>query len=61
LVSPGETPKANVDAKLQLLEPLHKKLSTNSFVIRMGQTLEIAVWRALSTQADLKSSGPTEI
>lgn len=39
--------KARVDERLAVLEPIHRRLTDGTFTSRMGQTLEIAIFRAL--------------
>ncbi len=39
--------KARVDERLAVLEPLHHRLTAGAFTVRLGQTLEIAIARAL--------------
>jgi|SRR6266550_6532325 len=40
------TPEAEVEAKLQTLIPIHSQLCDQSFNMRLGQALEIAIFRA---------------
>lgn len=51
------TPEPDVTAKLALLRPLHKELQDGAFLKRMGQCLEIAVFRALTAQPALRTLG----
>jgi hypothetical protein len=41
------TPPAEVEAKLALLSPIHAELSSQAFNMRLGQTLELATFKAL--------------
>ena len=51
------TPARDVNAKLELLRPVHEALQAQSFVTRVGQTLEIAVYRALLQSDALNTLG----
>lgn len=53
---PG-TPSSKIKQKLAILQPLHQGMQTGSFPSRMGQTLEIAVFRALCSQNRLHHFG----
>jgi hypothetical protein len=44
------TPPATVEARLAVQEPIYRALQRENFKLRMGQTLEIAIYRALSAQ-----------
>lgn len=48
---------AEVARRLGQLGPIHDRTSTQNFGMRSGQTLEIAVYRALSTQTSLHFFG----
>jgi len=43
----ASTPQSEVTAKLDLLAPIHAELCKQAFNMRLGQTLEIALFRAL--------------
>src|SRR5688500_15010330 len=45
------------DTKLAVLQPLHTDLQNGAFLKRMGQTLEIATYRARIEQPSLKTLG----
>lgn len=47
----------DIDTKLAVLTPLHTDLQNGAFLKRMGQTLEIATYRALIEQPLLKTLG----
>jgi hypothetical protein len=49
--------QADVTARLAQLEPIHEALREDNFGKRLGQTLEIAVYRALLTQPELQTFG----
>lgn len=53
----ASTPDAEIDAKLGELAPIHDALLEQDFKLRMGQTLEIAAFRAFSTQPAFKTFG----
>jgi len=44
------TPKSVIEKRLSELEPIHQALQQRSFTTRVGQALEIAVYRALLNQ-----------
>jgi hypothetical protein len=48
-----DTPSATVDARLAEQLPTYAALQRENFKLRMGQTLEIAIYRALSAQTIL--------
>jgi hypothetical protein len=43
----SETPPEEVEARLSILEPIYSRTQEGMFTQRLGQTLEIAVFRAL--------------
>ena len=51
------TSDAAVQTKLDVLRPLHRDLQEGGFLKRMGQTLEIATYRALLAQPHLRTLG----
>ena len=51
------TPKADVDARFAELRPIHRRLQEQPFLVRMGQSLEIAVYRSLLTAPKLPFFG----
>ena len=53
----SSTPRDVVDARLREQLQIYRGIRTDDFVKRMGQTLEIAVWRALVSQERLEHQG----
>lgn len=53
----ASTPRSDVEERLTELIPIHEAMTSGDFSIRTGQTLEIAVFRALSAQARLPFLG----
>jgi hypothetical protein len=53
----ASAPTASVSLRLSALSALHVKTQRHAFVTRLGQTLEIAVYRALLTQSTLPFLG----
>lgn len=53
----SDTPSETVNEKLQQLEPIHSALQSQRFNMRLGQTLEIAIFRALKGQSRLNFLG----
>lgn len=53
----SSTPETEVQAKLALLTPIHTELCKQAFNMRLGQTLEIAIFRALCDSNDLQFLG----
>ena len=51
------TPVEDVEAKLAVLRPIHAALQKSDFSKRVGQTLEIATYRALLDQSELETFG----
>lgn len=51
------TDPADVQRRLAVLGPIHDRTSTKDFGMRSGQTLEIAVYRALSAQSSTQFLG----
>lgn len=51
------TPSAEVEVRYQELQPIHRRLQEQPFLVRMGQTLEIAVYRALLASKKLTFLG----
>jgi hypothetical protein len=47
----GETPQNAIDLRLEKLAPIHAALAARHFTNRLGQALEIAVFKALKSQA----------
>src|SRR6202022_4628246 len=48
-----DTPQATIDARLAEQLPVYQALKDDDFKKRLGQTLEIAVLRALQSQTEL--------
>jgi hypothetical protein len=53
----AQTRVQDVDARLRILEPIHTATMAGTFVKRMGQALEIAVFKALQTQTRMDFFG----
>jgi hypothetical protein len=53
----ANTPPATVDARLRVLEPIYRRLHRGNLGERIGQALEIAIFRALSEQSALPHIG----
>ena len=53
----ASTPQAEVDAKLDLLVPIHTQLCNQAFNLRLGQALEIAIYRVLRNSQALNFLG----
>jgi hypothetical protein len=53
----ASTPEAEVEAKLQILIPIHMQLCDQAFNMRLGQSLEIAIFRALCASNSLQFLG----
>lgn len=51
------TPELDLKNRYDELEPIHRATEDRSFTKRIGQTMEIAVSRALQERADLYSTG----
>jgi hypothetical protein len=51
------TPPKTVKARLDVLRPIHLRLQQQSFTNRLGQTLEIAVYRALRANPEIHTLG----
>lgn len=51
------TPEEDLKQRYEELEPIHRQTVDPNFTKRMGQTMEIAVSRALQERADLYSTG----
>ena len=51
------TPIAKVEQRLTALTPIHAKLQRAGFTQRLGQTMEIAVYRALKAEKRFKTLG----
>jgi hypothetical protein len=51
------TPKRSITTRLKALGPIHAQLQEQKFTKRLGQTLEIAVYRALLAQPSLHTFG----
>lgn len=53
----SDTSPASIDQKLKTLVPIHDAMQDNQFCKRLGQALEIAVYRALIAQPQLSTLG----
>jgi hypothetical protein len=53
----AQTNPQDVDSRLQVLEPIHAATVNGEFVKRLGQSLEIAVFKALRAQTSLAFFG----
>jgi hypothetical protein len=53
----AQTNTQDVTSRLQLLEPIHTATINGEFLTRLGQSLEIAVFKALRTQTSLRFFG----
>jgi hypothetical protein len=56
----ADTPRTDVQHRLDLLEPIHDATLEGQFVQRLGQTLEIAVFKALQDQSTMQFLGAFE-
>lgn len=53
----ARTPATEVSEKLAILSPLYESLQHKSFLLRLGQTLEIGCYRALIAEPSLHTLG----
>jgi len=53
----NDAPADKVEERLAILKPIHSAIRSKKFTMRVGQALEIAVWRALAGQSSLDFLG----